>query len=74
VAEWSNVPDSKSGVLQSTVGSNPTLSASIHATLQPFHLLKPTKYQKPKWGFSDQLHATFFPILSIAAARLTVAR
>jgi hypothetical protein len=28
VAEWSNVPDSKSGVLQGTVGSNPTLSAS----------------------------------------------
>ncbi len=29
VAEWSNVPDSKSGVLSySTVGSNPTLSAS----------------------------------------------
>ena len=27
VAEWSNVPDSKSGVLQGTVGSNPTLSA-----------------------------------------------
>jgi hypothetical protein len=29
VAEWSNVPDSKSGVPQGTVGSNPTLSASI---------------------------------------------
>ena len=29
VAEWSNVPDSKSGVRFSrTVGSNPTLSAS----------------------------------------------
>jgi hypothetical protein len=28
VAEWSNVPDSKSGVPQGTVGSNPTLSAS----------------------------------------------
>jgi len=29
VAEWSNAPDSKSGVLvSSTVGSNPTLSAS----------------------------------------------
>ena len=27
VAEWSIVPDSKSGVLQGTVGSNPTLSA-----------------------------------------------
>jgi len=27
VAEWSNVPDSKSGVPQGTVGSNPTLSA-----------------------------------------------
>ena len=30
VAEWSNVPDSKSGVPQGTVGSNPTLSASEH--------------------------------------------
>ena len=29
VAEWSNVPDSKSGVLQGTVGSNPTLSAKL---------------------------------------------
>ena len=29
VAEWSNVPDSKSGVLKSTAGSNPALSASI---------------------------------------------
>jgi integrase len=28
VAEWSNVPDSKSGVPQGTVGSNPTLSAN----------------------------------------------
>ena len=28
MAEWSNVPDSKSGVPQGTVGSNPTLSAS----------------------------------------------
>ena len=27
VAEWSIVPDSKSGVSQGTVGSNPTLSA-----------------------------------------------
>jgi hypothetical protein len=27
VAEWPNVPDSKSGVAQVTVGSNPTLSA-----------------------------------------------
>jgi hypothetical protein len=27
VAEWPNVPDSKSGVPQGTVGSNPTLSA-----------------------------------------------
>jgi len=29
VAEWSNVPDSKSGVPQGTVGSNPTLSARM---------------------------------------------
>jgi hypothetical protein len=30
VAEWSNVPDSKSGVrFPRTVGSNPTLSAKI---------------------------------------------
>ncbi|MEN9901720.1 MAG: hypothetical protein RL651_384 [Pseudomonadota bacterium] len=29
VAEWSNVPDSKSGVLKGTVGSNPTLSAKL---------------------------------------------
>jgi len=28
MAEWPNVPDSKSGVPQGTVGSNPTLSAS----------------------------------------------
>ena len=28
VTEWSNVPDSKSGVSQGTVGSNPTLSAT----------------------------------------------
>jgi hypothetical protein len=28
VAEWSNVPDSKSGVPQGTAGSNPALSAS----------------------------------------------
>ena len=28
VAEWSIVPDSKSGVLQGTEGSNPSLSAS----------------------------------------------
>ena len=27
VAEWSNVPDSKSGVPQGTGGSNPSLSA-----------------------------------------------
>ena len=27
MAEWPNVPDSKSGVPQGTVGSNPTLSA-----------------------------------------------
>ena len=31
VAEWSNVPDSKSGVPQGTVGSNPTLSAKQHS-------------------------------------------
>ncbi len=31
VAEWPNVPDSKSGVPQGTVGSNPTLSAETHA-------------------------------------------
>ena len=29
VAEWPNVPDSKSGVPQGTVGSNPTLSANL---------------------------------------------
>ncbi len=28
VAEWPNVPDSKSGVPQGTVGSNPTFSSS----------------------------------------------
>ena len=33
VAEWSNVPDSKSGVPQGTEGSNPTLSAR-HASRQ----------------------------------------
>ena len=31
VAEWSIVPDSKSGVLQGTVGSNPPLSAKYQA-------------------------------------------
>ena len=29
MAEWPNVPDSKSGVPQGTVGSNPTLSAKV---------------------------------------------
>ena len=46
MAEWSIVPDSKSGVLQGTVGSNPTLSASIQATtplMGRFGFL-PTKY------------------------------
>ena len=33
VAEWPNVPDSKSGVPQGTVGSNPTLSAKMHKGL-----------------------------------------
>jgi hypothetical protein len=31
VAEWSIVPDSKSGVLQGTEGSNPSLSAKHRA-------------------------------------------
>ncbi len=31
VAEWSNVPDSKSGVPQGTAGSNPALSAMVQA-------------------------------------------
>ena len=39
VAEWSNVPDSKSGVLQGTVGSNPTLSA-----IRIKHLAKLTRF------------------------------
>jgi TatD DNase family protein len=30
VAEWSNVPDSKSGVPQGTVGSNPTFSSTLN--------------------------------------------
>ena len=35
MAEWSNVPDSKSGVPQGTVGSNPTLSAKdVFLTVQ----------------------------------------
>ena len=29
VAEWSNAPDSKSGVPQGTGGSNPSLSANF---------------------------------------------
>ena len=29
VAEWSNVPDSKSGVPQGTEGSNPSFSANF---------------------------------------------
>lgn len=34
MAEWSNVPDSKSGVrFPRTVGSNPTLSAKIRSPL-----------------------------------------
>lgn len=36
MAEWSNVPDSKSGVrYPRTVGSNPTLSASIQEKANP---------------------------------------
>ena len=35
VAEWSNVPDSKSGVPQGTGGSNPSLSASLQASVLP---------------------------------------
>jgi hypothetical protein len=35
VAEWSNVPDSKSGVPQGTVGSNPTLSAKHYVSGRP---------------------------------------
>jgi hypothetical protein len=35
VAEWSNVPDSKSGVRQRTEGSNPSLSATVPLTNHP---------------------------------------
>ena len=37
MAEWPNVPDSKSGVPQGTVGSNPTLSASKINNLASLH-------------------------------------
>ena len=42
MAEWPNVPDSKSGVPQGTVGSNPTLSAKypVHGV---FFRLNPHK-------------------------------
>jgi hypothetical protein len=47
VAEWSNVPDSKSGVaLYATVGSNPTLSAitlEFKWVPQPDHNTKPAR-------------------------------
>ena len=36
VAEWSNVPDSKSGVPQGTGGSNPSLSAIRTESLRTF--------------------------------------
>ena len=41
VAEWSNVPDSKSGVPQGTEGSNPSFSAISfnHPALKWFKLL-----------------------------------
>ena len=40
VAEWPNVPDSKSGVPQGTVGSNPTLSArSVIGKRSPCYFL-----------------------------------
>ncbi len=38
VSEWSNVPDSKSGVPQGTGGSNPSLSAKGCSVGQPFFL------------------------------------
>ena len=37
MAEWPNVPDSKSGVPQGTVGSNPTLSANEINNLASLH-------------------------------------
>jgi hypothetical protein len=47
VAEWPIVPDSKSGVPQGTVGSNPTLSAKSPyqgAFFWPEILLKTSKF------------------------------
>gem|GEM_PF-2592723 len=43
MAEWPNVPDSKSGVPQGTVGSNPTLSANDKFLTAHFSPNKPPR-------------------------------
>ena len=35
VAEWSNVPDSKSGMSKGIAGSNPALSANVKGFIRP---------------------------------------
>ena len=40
VAEWSNVPDSKSGVPQGTAGSNPALSANLFVIVKSVDLFR----------------------------------
>jgi hypothetical protein len=39
VAEWSNAPDSKSGVPQGTGGSNPSLSANFRVQFEVYYRL-----------------------------------
>ena len=66
VAEWSNVPDSKSGVLQGTVGSNPTLSAKCHDTAPLLGrfvflpIIKPIKQKVLGWYIVAHEHILFF--------------
>jgi hypothetical protein len=63
VAEWPNVPDSKSGVPQGTVGSNPTLSASDF--FQDFNL------SNACWQDIDLIDF-FLPKLSLILKKVTL--
>ena len=81
VAEWSNVPDSKSGVLQGTVGSNPTLSANtgkaslVFGLAGPFPLcpsgfmdiLKTKHVVEPPFPFVAETAVDFSPWVFIGA-------
>lgn len=55
VAEWSIVPDSKSGVLQGTEGSNPSLSAIFLFSMQTLEIptssprLRTVEYSSIGW-------------------------